>query len=171
MEIILSQKEDIDVIFELYEAAIAFQKQVGTNSWKGFERVMIEQEIAEKRHFVIKDENQITATFVLTYNDPIIWKEADKDSALYIHRIATNPDFRGQNLVGQIVEWAKIYANENQKQFVRMDTVGDNPGLINYYTKCGFDFLGLLKLKNTTGLPAHYDNATVSLFQMKINRE
>ena len=49
-----------------------------------------------------------------------------------------------------------------------MDTVGDNPGLINYYTKCGFDFLGLLKLKNTKGLPAHYDNATVSLFQMTI---
>jgi hypothetical protein len=64
----------------------------------------------------------------------------------------------------------KTYAYENQKQFVRMDTVGDNPRLINYYTKCGFDFLGLLKLKNTTGLPAHYDNATVSLFQMIINR-
>ncbi len=32
-----------------------------------------------------------------------------------IHRIATNPDFRGQNLVGQIVEWVEIYAKENQK--------------------------------------------------------
>ena len=87
---------------------------------------------------------------------------------MYIHRIATNPFFRGQNLVGKIVEWVKIYAAENQKQFVRMDTVGDNPGLIGYYTKCGFDFLGLLKLKNTEGLPAHYHNATVSLFQMTI---
>jgi hypothetical protein len=50
-----------------------------------------------------------------------------------------------------------------------MDTVGDNSGLINYYTKCGFEFLGLLKLKNTKGLPAHYDNATVSLFQIDLN--
>jgi len=49
-----------------------------------------------------------------------------------------------------------------------MDTVGDNPGLISYYEKCGFDFLGLLKLQNTKGLPAHYDNATVSLFQMTL---
>ena len=64
---------------------------------------------------------------------------------------------------------AKIYAIENQKQFIRMDTVGDNSGLINYYTKCGFEFLGLLKLKNTEGLPAHYDNATVSLFQIDLN--
>lgn len=93
----------------------------------------------------------------------------DIDEIFYIHRIATNPDFRGQNLVGQIVEWVKSYAEENQKQFTRMDTIGDNPGLINCYKKCGFDFLGLLKLKNSKGLPAHYDNATVSLFQMTIN--
>lgn len=67
-----------------------------------------------------------------------------------------------------MVEWVKIHAKENQKQFVRLDTVGDNPGLISHYTKCGFDFWGLLKLKNTAGLPAHYDNATVSLFEMTI---
>jgi hypothetical protein len=73
--------------------------------------------------------------------------------------------------VGKIVEWAKIYTKENQKHFIRMDTVGDNSGLINYYTKCGFDFLGLLRLKNTEGLPAHYFNATVSLFQIDVNSQ
>jgi hypothetical protein len=50
-----------------------------------------------------------------------------------------------------------------------MDTVGDNSGLINHYTRCGFEFLGLLKLRNTEGLPAHYDNATLSLFQIDVN--
>ncbi|MFP3835995.1 GNAT family N-acetyltransferase, partial [Chryseobacterium sp. SIMBA_028] len=85
--------------------------------------------------------------------------------AVYIHRIATNPDFRGQNLVQKIVEWGKQYALTNGKKFIRLDTVGDNPGLISYYTKCGFDFLGLSKLKDTAGLPAHYNNATVSLFE------
>jgi hypothetical protein len=70
--------------------------------------------------------------------------------------------------VGKIVEWAKNYAKENQKKYIRMDTVGYNLGLINYYTRCGFDFLGLLKLKNTGGLPAHYENATVSLFEIEV---
>lgn len=49
-----------------------------------------------------------------------------------------------------------------------MDTVGNNSGLISYYKKCGFDLLGLLQLKNTSGLPAHYENATVSLFQIQL---
>lgn len=50
-----------------------------------------------------------------------------------------------------------------------MDTIGENPGLIDYYRKYGFAFLGLLKLKNTKGLPVHYDNATVSLFQITLS--
>jgi uncharacterized protein YfdQ (DUF2303 family) len=88
---------------------------------------------------------------------------------IYIHS-TTNPDFRGQNLVRSIVEWTKKHALDHKKNFIRMDTVGDNPGLISYYSKCGFDFLGLLKLQDTAGLPAHYQNATVSLFQIKLTK-
>mgnify|MGYP003602040181 FL=1 len=166
-----SKIDDIDEIFRLYKIATDFQKTRFTVHWPEFDRKLIETEISENRQWKIIADGKIACIWATTFTDPQIWEERNDDPAVYIHRIATNPDFRGQNLVGQIVEWAKIYANENQKQFVRMDTVGDNPGLINYYTKCGFDFLGLLKLKNTTGLPAHYDNATVSLFQMIINRE
>ncbi len=44
----------------------------------------------------------------------------------------------------------------------------NNLGLIAYYQKCGFDFLGLSELKDTKGLPGHYDNATACLFQIKL---
>jgi RimJ/RimL family protein N-acetyltransferase len=163
-----SNINDIDEIFRLYKIATDFQKTRFTVHWPEFDRTLIENELAENRQWKIVADDKIACVWATTFDDPQIWEEKNDDPAVYIHRIATNPDFRGQNLVGQIVEWVKIYAKENQKQFVRMDTVGDNPRLINYYTKCGFDFLGLLKLKNTKGLPAHYDNATVSLFQMTI---
>ena len=164
-----SNINDIDDIFRLYKLATDFQKTRFTVHWPEFDRTLIETEIAENRQWKIVTDDKIVCVWATTFNDPQIWEERNEDPAIYIHRIATNPDFRGQNLVGQIVEWVKIYAKEIQKKFVRMDTVNDNPGLINYYIKCGFDFLGLLKLKNTEGLPAHYDNATVSLFQMTIN--
>lgn len=164
-----SSKDDIDEIFRLYKIATDFQKTRFTVHWPEFDRKLVETEILENRQWKIVMDGKIACIWATTFNDPQIWEERNEDPSVYIHRIATNPDFRGQNLVGQIVEWVKIYAKENQKQFVRMDTVGDNPGLISYYEKCGFDFLGLLKLKNTEGLPAHYDNATVSLFQMTLN--
>ena len=167
-----SNISDIDEIFRLYKIATDFQKtKKHSVSWPEFEKSLVETEIIEKRQWKIVINNKIACVWATTFNDPEIWEERNIDPSVYIHRIATNPDFRGQNLVEQIVTWVKVFAKENNKRFVRMDTVGNNQGLINHYTKCGFDFLGLLKLKNTVGLPAHYHNATVSLFQIALNSE
>lgn len=171
IQILNSNSSDINDIFRLYQIATDFQKTKFTVHWPQFDRVLIATEIAENRQWKMIIDHTIACIWATTFNDPQIWEAKNDDPAVYIHRIATNPDFRGQNLVAQIVAWAKNYAKENKKQFVRMDTVGDNTALINYYTKCGFDFLGLLKLKNTEGLPAHYNNATVSLFEITISTE
>jgi len=168
MEIQNSVNKDIQEIFRLYKIATDFQKTKFIVHWPEFERNLIQTEIDENRQWKIIIDGKIACVWATTFDDPQIWEERNNDPAVYIHRIAVNPEFRGQNLVQQIAEWAKQYALSNEKRFVRMDTVGENTGLINYYTKCGFDFLGLLKLQNTEGLPAHYDNATVSLFQIEV---
>lgn len=170
MEILLSKISDIDAVFELYDAATAFQKKVGTNSWKGFERTMIEDEIAAQRHFVIRDENQISATFVLTFSDPIIWKEADKDPSVYIHRIATHPNFRGRNYVQKIVNWTKEYAKNEGKKFVRLDTTSGNEPLNQYYIKCGFTYKGNSEIEWTNELPEHYKDGSFALFEIAVNK-
>ena len=168
MNITLSQKKDITTIFELYDAATAFQKKVGTNSWRGFERKLVEQEIQEKRHFVLKENNQITATFVLTFNDPVIWKEADKYPAVYIHRIATHPDFRGRSYVQKIVNWVIEYAQERDKDYVRLDTTSGNELLNLYYIKCGFTYKGISEIEWTKELPEHYKEGSFALFEIVI---
>ena len=68
----------------------------------------------------------------------------------------------------EIVTWSKKYAQGRNKKYIRMDTVGENIGLITHYKKCGFDFIGLSKLQHTSELPLHYQNATVSLFQITV---
>ncbi|NIF06500.1 GNAT family N-acetyltransferase [Chryseobacterium sp. Tr-659] len=163
-----STHHDIDEIFRLYKIATDLQKTKFPVHWPEFERSLIETEIKENRQWKLIIDNKIACIWATTFSDVQIWEERNIDPSLYIHRIAANPDFRGQHLVKQIVEWAMVFAKENNKRFIRMDTVGDNPGLIEYYIQCGFDFLGLSTLKHTKGLPAHYDNATVSLFQMEI---
>jgi RimJ/RimL family protein N-acetyltransferase len=168
MEITNSNLQDADEIFRLYKIATDFQKTRFSVHWPEFERQLIETEIAEDRQWKMVIDNRIACIWATTFTDPQIWEERSDDPSVYIHRIATNPDLRGKSLVTEIVKWAKTHAKENRKKFVRLDTVGDNPGLISYYTKCGFSFLGLSKLKNTAGLPAHYDQASVSLFELTI---
>ena len=165
-----SNHSDIDSIFNLYDLATEFQKTKFRVHWPKFERSLVETEIAEKRQWKLIIDHKIACVWASTFNDPQIWEERDVEPSVYIHRIATHPDFRGQNFVKLIVKWSKIYALENNKDFVRLDTIGDNLKLINHYTNSGFDFLGLLKLKNTDGLPKHYHQATVSLFQIELNK-
>ena len=161
-----SSSNDIEEIFRLYRLATDFQRTKNIVLWPEFERSLIETEIAENRQWKIVIDNEIACIWVTAFSDPQIWGKRNADPAVYIHRIATNPAFRGRNLVAVIVDWAKKHARENHKQFIRMDTVGENTALINYYKKCGFDFLGLIKLGDTDSLPGHYHDAEVSLFEI-----
>ncbi len=167
-EIKNSTQDDIDDIFRLYHLATELMKSKFIVHWPEFERSMVETEIHEHRQWKMMIDEKIACVWAIAFSDPLIWESRDEDPAIYIHRIATAPEYRGNNFVVDIVAWSKQYAAENGKKFVRLDTVGENQKLIQHYTKCGFEFLGLSKLKQTTGLPAHYDNATVSLFEIKL---
>lgn len=168
-QLLRSTPADIDEIFRLYRLAAAHQVAVkGTVVWPDFERSLVAQELAEGRQWKLLLDNAIACVWAITFDDPQIWGARNADPAVYIHRIATNPDFRGRALVADIVQWAKAYARQYQKKYVRLDTVGENHGLIAHYTACGFTYLGLSVLTDTAGLPAHYHGATVSLFELPV---
>jgi ribosomal protein S18 acetylase RimI-like enzyme len=168
MMIINSTLSDIDEIFRLYKLAADFQRSKETVVvWPEFERGLVETEIAENRQWKLLIDGQIACVWATTFSDEQIWGEKNNETAVYIHRIATNPKFRGKNFVAIIVDWAKKYAIENQKQYVRLDTIGNNTKLIEVYTRAGFDFLGLFDLKNVSDLPIHYSQGPACLFQLK----
>ena len=163
-----SSIDDIDEIFRLYKIATDFQKSKFFVHWPEFKPELIDTEIRENRQWKMMIDGRIACIWATTFNDPQIWGERDRDPSLYIHRIATNPDFRGNNFVAQIVTWAELYARENGKGYIRMDTIGENRGLIEYYQKCGFEYLGYHKLDSIEGLPNHYALADACLFERKI---
>ena len=169
MTITNSNLDDITEIFRLYQLARDFQKiQFPENLWPEFDRDFIATEVIENRQFKIVNDNKIACIWAITYNDADIWEEKENNDAIYIHRIATNPEFRGNNFVQMIADWSKDFARKENKKFVRMDTCGQNDRLINHYKNCGFEFLGMKKLKNSSGLQAHYHNADVCFFEIEL---
>ena len=168
MQITNSIVNDIPKIFELYKLATDFQKlKFPDNQWPEFDKMMIINEITENRQFKLLINDEIACIWVITFSDPEIWSDDDGCSSIYIHRIATNPEFRGNNYVQIIVDWAKEFAKN--KKYIRMDTCGENTKLIEHYKSCGFNFLGIKKLENASGLPSHYQNADVCYFEIKLN--
>lgn len=160
--------EDIDAIFYLYDEATAYQKKHQNKSWNGFDRKQIKTEIKNKSHFIIKEGNTVTCTFVIAFDSLLIWKEANKDPAVYLHRIATHPDFRGRGYVKAIAEWSKVLAVKHNKFFIRLDTHTENDKINAYYSSCGFTNKGISYLHQTPNLPEHYKAGEFTLFEMKV---
>ena len=164
-----SNLDDIPEIFRLYKLATDFQKiKFPENQWPEFDQDFIAIEVVENRQFKLLIENKIACIWAITYSDAQIWEDRENNSSIYIHRIATNPEFRGNNFVQTIVDWSKDYARKQNKQFIRMDTCGKNERLINHYKNGGFNYLGMKKLKNTSELPSHYHNAEVCFFEIEL---
>lgn len=166
-----SNQEDIEEIFRLYRIASDYQRGKKTVVvWPEFDRTMVNIEIVQDRQFKLIINEEIACVWAITFSDAQIWGEKNADAAIYIHRIATNPNFRGHNFVGSIVDWSKTYAVAQQKRYIRLDTLGDNKGLIRYYTGAGFDFIGMFELENVDELPPHYKDGPVCLFQIDLQK-
>ena len=160
---------DIEKIFELYKIASNYQREKKTVIvWPDFDREMVINEIAENRQFKLLVNNEVVCIWAITFSDEQIWEDSNTDSAIYIHRIAVNPNFRGNNYIATITNWAKEYALKKEIQFIRLDTLGENKNLITHYKNAGFHFLGLFNLKNTSNLPDHYKLAPVCLFEIDL---
>ncbi|PWS28224.1 GNAT family N-acetyltransferase [Pedobacter yonginense] len=167
MQVQNSQSCDIDTIFEFYDLAIAHQKKVFNKHWQGFSLELVSQEVSENRQYKILVDGVVACVFAVTFNDKLIWGNRDRDS-IYIHRIVTHPNFRGYAFVKEIIKWAKGYASKHAIKYIRMDTWADNEKLLHYYTSCGFNYVGLVTLTETEGLPKHYEGISLSLFEIEL---
>ena len=171
MEIKKCLVSDTNEILLLYEAARNLQTQRKMVIWPSFEKSFIEKEILEERQWKMVIDNIIVCNWAVAFEDKEIWGQKDTNDGIYIHRICNNPKSRGNRYIDTIVEWSRKYAAEIGKQFVRLDTLGNNTKLIEHYTSAGFEFLGMFKLTEIANLPSHYqDEPNCCLFEIDLKK-
>lgn len=172
MEIRSCAFSDTDKILFLYDAARSLQKERKMVVWPHFEASFIEKEIGEQRQWKIVINNTMACNWAITFEDKEIWGEKDKGDSVYIHRICNHPQFRGNRYIDTIVAWARDYAKQLSKQYIRLDTLGNNTKLIQHYTSSGFEFLGIHLLTNTSTLPKHYQiEPNCCLFEIDLKKD
>jgi ribosomal protein S18 acetylase RimI-like enzyme len=169
MEIINATIEDFEALMALYDDAIAHQKAVSNLVWKGFDEAMVLNEILENRQWKIMIGDKIACIFMVAFQDPAIWDEKDKDSAIYLHRISTNPNFRGRGFVKIITDWAKQYATAHKIDYIRLDTWQANQKLHQIYRNAGFRYVGIKEITPSANLPKHYWGVQLGLFEIKVS--
>jgi GNAT superfamily N-acetyltransferase len=168
MEIINSNKRDLDLILVLYEEAIAYQKTKFSRHWHAFDKGTLIQEIEQKRHWKIVQEQDLAFIFSVAFEDPLLWDERNRDPSIYLHRMVCSPAYRGHGLVRQVVQWALAYGRASGKKFIRLDTCADNDKLNQYYQNAGFIFSGFKRFSPSDPVPQHYLEGALSLYQLAV---
>jgi ribosomal protein S18 acetylase RimI-like enzyme len=165
-KIVNTTKEDLDKILWLFEQAMDLQGKNGYKVWSGIDKIALEKDIENGLQYKIVKDNDILCIFSIQHNDPFIWRDRDRDDAVYLHRIVVNPNFKGQRQFEKVLDWAKYFAREKNLKFVRMDTWADNEKIIDYYKSFGFEFIEYYRTTDASELPIQNRNLNVALLEM-----
>jgi ribosomal protein S18 acetylase RimI-like enzyme len=159
---------DLPVVFELFEAAIAYQKRHHYPAWKDFYQEIVDADMAARRQYKIILDGQIACIFTPMLSDQEIWRHHDDGNAVYLHRIITNPGFKGRRLFEQVLNWAAGFARQHGRTYIRMDTWARNPNLIAYYEGYGFRFFEHYTTPDSEEVPEQHRNINVVLLQLDV---
>jgi len=152
----------------LFDEAIAYQKKNRYPVWPGYDKNVLMNDIDNNLQFKLVSNHEIAYVFSICYTDKIIWREKDKDNAVYLHRMVVNPKFKGQKQFGKILEWTNSHSRSKNLRFIRMDTWADNPSIIGYYQSFGFDIVGYFRTPDSDELPIQQRNNEIVLLELEL---
>ena len=147
------------------------QGRNGYKVWEDIDKAGLEKDMESGLQYKIVLDNDILCIFSIQYHDPFIWRDRDRNDAVYLHRIVVNPNFKGQKQFQKVLDWAKDFAQSKGLQFVRMDTWADNLKIIEYYKSFGFVFIENYKTPDAPELPVQNRNLNVALLELKLDDE
>jgi GNAT superfamily N-acetyltransferase len=145
-----ARPEDAAVVAALLDEATVWVGERGYEQWPlPFPRDQLLAAIARGEVYLAEAGGETVATVTLLWNDQMYWGERPPDAA-YVHKLAVRRACAGQGIGRAIVEWADRTAAKAGRQFLRLDCLGDNPGIRRYYEELGFEHRGDLVLNGRT---------------------
>ena len=168
-EIHHTEPEDLDQVFEFFDASIQYQEKHGYPVWKNYDKNAVRRDQQNQLQYKVVADSEMAIVFSVCCDDKILWREREKGDALYLHRIVVNPKFKGQRLFGVILEWAIREGKQRDLKYIRMDTWAADLKIIDYYKGFGFEFIENYTTPDTDLLPVHNRNLALVLLELKVD--
>lgn len=136
-----AQSNDLADVMSLLNQRIEWLRDIGSDQWntgRTFENRMINA-IHRRETWVLREEDEAIATLSLSpVGDPDFWTPEElKEHALYLGKMATSLDRRGEKLGQLMLSWAQDWAAKEGANFVRWDVWRTNRNLQKYYLSIG----------------------------------
>ncbi|ABK86053.1 GNAT family N-acetyltransferase [Bacillus sp. Gnz1/3] len=142
-------EEESDSIITLLKEVAQWLQHKEVDQWQyllgGEATDEILEGIREKYTYVITKEDEIIGTVTVSpkqneWDEHIFGKE-EVSNSLYIHRFAVKRKYKGNGIGEWILQWIEENV-QHDKEFLKLDCVGHNRTLNDFYKKNGFDYVG-----------------------------
>ncbi|HEX2609090.1 MAG TPA: GNAT family N-acetyltransferase [Flavisolibacter sp.] len=168
LDILPATVADLELIYNLFEKAIAYQKANGYIGWNSYDKDFIRKDIEQQLLFKMMRSGQVCCIFSLCFSDAFIWRGMENGEALYLHRLVVHPAHRGNKNFQTVLEWAIQLAGKRQLKQIRMDTWAENTKLISYYKNYGFQFVEEYTTPDSPDLPVQHRLLKVALLELDL---
>lgn len=145
----IATEEESNSIITLLKEVAQWLQHKEVNQWQyllgGEATAEILEGISEKYTYVVTKEDEIVGTVTVSpkqneWDERIFGKEEVSDS-LYIHRFAVKRKYKGNGIGEWILKWVEENV-QHDKEFLKLDCVGHNRTLNDFYKKNGFEYVG-----------------------------
>lgn len=145
MEIKLAKKNDIEELNVLFKDVIKDLKEVKKIDmlWGDvYPFCEFETDITNNEMYIIKKDNKLIGSFVLSNFDDPDYKEIDWDKNLkkfiYLNRLVISPKEQGKGYAKKVMTYIDEYAQNNKLDSIRLTVYEKNINAIRLYEKNGF---------------------------------
>lgn len=151
-----ARQHELDEILVLLEIVRKDLHKKNIMQWQEeWNHSIILKEIVHSKVFLVQKNNSLIGTFSIKIFDTKQYN-IPSEKALYLYRIALLPQYQGQTIGKQILEYVKKYA-ESEKMNVFLDCWAGNKHLRSFYKKNGFEW--------QSDIPE--DDYMISVFELK----
>lgn len=150
MQVVLASDTDLDTVVSIYEDAAQWLLDRGIAQWPVVvPRELLAQRIARGETFLARYEHHAIATMSIQEEDRLVWGDMPPD-ALYLHGLAVRRAFTGRRVGVALLRWAEQHAALQGKTYLRLDCMGDNLRLVQYYKDAGFTNLRTVSVRDSS---------------------
>lgn len=153
--------KDLNEIKKLTEACAEALQQQNIFQWNENypSREKLENDIKREELFIYEYKNRINAIIVLTPKMDEVYRNirwlTETGNNLYVHRLATHPDFWGQGYARKMMDFAEDFAKTENFTSMRLDTFSQNKRNQKFYEARGYQRLGDVYFPHKNKQPFH----------------
>lgn len=152
MKLIKSETKDIEAIIKIIKQAQNYLRDENISQWQNDypNEDNIKEDIKRGDSYILVDDENIIGTVALSFDgEPTydtIYKGAwlTNDKYGVIHRIAVDESLKGQNIGKVILDELEKICIYKEVYSLKVDTHRKNISMINFLTKNGFIYTGII---------------------------